>query len=114
MELDPDIFSGQSRWVLDDSEEGGHFEPVKWREIAQQYAEENKRLRGFQKIISDLDRNENGRHEGDNDYGDQTGVSRGNPRIWSDRVIGYDIGSRPYIMPERENRHDPEAWMPRR
>jgi hypothetical protein len=108
--LDPDVYSDQCLWVSDDSEFGGHLEPIKWREVALESAQEVKRLRGFQQIIADLDRNEHGRHEGDIDCGDRSGISQGNPRLWSDRVIGYDISGRPYIMPEQGRRNDPEAW----
>jgi hypothetical protein len=63
-------------------------------------------------MIIDLDRNENGRHEGDADVGDPTGVSQGNPRLRTGDVLGYDLGGRPYVMPARGRRHDPTAWVP--
>jgi hypothetical protein len=63
-------------------------------------------------MIIDLDRNENGRHEGDADVGDPTGVSQGNPRLRTCVVLGYDMGGRPYVMPARGRRHDPTAWVP--
>jgi hypothetical protein len=111
-ELNPWIYSDRRQWVADEeSEDGGRFRPVAWKEIALEQEETIRRLRGFQKIISDLDRNENGRHEGDSDVGDRTGVSQGNPRLWSDRVIGFDMSGRPYVMPDREHRHDPDAWL---
>ena len=44
------------------------------------------------------------------DVGDPTGVSQGNPRLHAGDVLGYDIGGRPYVMPERGKRHDPAAW----
>jgi hypothetical protein len=70
------------------------------------------RLRQFQRMVNDLDRNENGRHEGDVDCGDPTGVSQGNPRLHTGDILGYDIGGRPYVMPPRGQRHDPDAWGP--
>jgi hypothetical protein len=73
--------------------------------------EEELRLRKFGTMVRDLDRNENGRHEGDADVGDPSGVSRGNPRLRTGGVLGYTIGGRPYVMPERGRRHDPDAWL---
>jgi hypothetical protein len=71
---------------------------------------EIQNLGRFRRMVSDLDRNEHGRHEGDADVGDPTGVSQGNPRLHTGDVLGYDIGGRPYVMPERGKRHDAQAW----
>jgi hypothetical protein len=106
----PWIYSERRRWVADDSPDGGYFVAVSWKEIAQEQAKEIERLQQFQTMISDLDRNEHGRHEGDIDAFDHTGISRGNPNLRTGAIIGYDISGRPYVMPPREVRHDPEAW----
>lgn len=82
-----------------------------WREVAAQQEEELARLRLFQSIVSDLDRNPNGRHEGDADVGDHTGVSQGNPKFTTGDVVGYQIGGRPILMPPRGKRHDPAEWL---
>lgn len=82
-----------------------------WQELAEQQAAEIRRLQEFATMISDLDRNVNGRHEGDADTGDPTGRSRGNPKLHTGDVLGYSIhGTHVYRMPDREHRHDPAAW----
>jgi hypothetical protein len=77
-------------------------------------AEVRAPLDPFRRMVSDLDRNENGRHEGDADVGDPSGVSQGNPRMKTGDVIGYMLGGHPYVMPPRGKRHDPAAWIARR
>ena len=66
----------------------------------------------FQQIVMDLDRNERGRHAGDPDPEDPTGVSQGNPAVCPGQVIGYDSQGRVYRMPERRRYTDPDAWGP--
>lgn len=112
-EHDPAIYSNVGHWVADDTEDGGgHFQPRTWRELCADREAQLARLRGFETIVNDLDRNTNGRHEGDADVFDPTGVSQGNPRLKTGDVLGYSIAGdrRPYLMPERGRRHDPEAW----
>jgi hypothetical protein len=84
-----------------------------WREVAARQEEELARLRGFQSLVSDLDRNPNGRHEGDADVGAQGGISQGNPKFTTGDVVGYSLGGKPIIMPPRGKRHDPDAWLGR-
>lgn len=68
-------------------------------------------LLDFQRMVLDLTRNEHGRHEGDADVGDVTGVSRGNPFLKEGDIIGFSIGGRwKYVVPARGKRHDVEAW----
>ena len=69
-------------------------------------------LRGFRTLVSDLDRNANGRHEGDVDSGDPTGVSRGNPSLPTGALIGHGLAGRPIVVPPRSRRGDPAAWLP--
>lgn len=71
---------------------------------------EAQRLQKFARIISDLDRSPNGRHEGDAEVQAADGVSPGNPHIREGEVFAYDIGGRPYVMPPRTQRHDPDMW----
>lgn len=113
--LDPNVYSNQTQWVADpdDTEYGGKFVPITWKELAEQRAAEILRLQEFRLMVANLDRNENGRHEGDADVGDPTGVSQGNPRLKTGDILGYDIGGHPYIMPEHKDRHDPAAWRKR-
>lgn len=92
----------------------GSLRPFTWREVAETQEEELRLLRAFRSVLLDLDRNENGRHEGDADVGDPSGVSQGNPHLRPGAVIGYTIGGqqRPIVMPARADRHRPEAWTP--
>jgi len=69
-------------------------------------------LNGLANVLSDLDRNEHGRHEGDVDSGDPTGVSQGNPYIEEGQQIGFTMGGQPIVMPPRAQRSDPKAWVP--
>jgi hypothetical protein len=107
-DLDPQIYSGTSV----DPGDGGGFRRLTWREEAERLRAEVRRLSVFARMVNDLDRNEHGRHEGDVDGGDPTGVSQGNPRLHTGDVLGYSIAGdqRPYVMPERGQRHDPQAW----
>lgn len=105
------MHSNVGRWLSDDTgPDGGHMEWLTWKELADQRETEIGRLRWWQQMVADLDRNENGRHEGDADYGDPTGISQGNPQLRTGDILGYDIGGHPYVMPERGKRHNPDAW----
>jgi hypothetical protein len=84
--------------------------PATWRELCERKDEVISQLQAFRQIVSDLDRNKNGRHEGDIDVGDPSGASQGNPKLHTGDIVGYDISGRPYIMPERADRHNPYAW----
>ena len=108
-ELDPAVYSNVSTW-----RDGGMVQ-LTWQQLAEQHAEEIRRLRKFERMVSDLDRNENGRHEGDADVGDRDGVSQGNPLpLTTGSTLGYGLGgSIRYVMPERGKRHDPDAWIVR-
>ena len=72
---------------------------------------ELRKLRAWAKMISDLDRNEHGRHETDVDSGHPDGVSHGNPLMPTGTVIGHDMSGNMYVMPPRGERHKPEAWV---
>lgn len=71
----------------------------------------SERDRAFAQMVSDLDRCPHGRHEGDVCGGPTgcNGPSVGN--IKAGTVIGYTISGVPYVMPERGQRHDPDAWL---
>jgi len=100
-EYDPDIYSNVSV--------GG--KPLTWRELCDEQIKEIHKLSHFKRMVTDLDRNENGRHEGDADVGDPTGVSQGNPKLKTGDILGYSISGEPYIMPERGKRYDSKAWI---
>ena len=61
------------------------------------------------KILTDLDRCQHGRHEGD-DCGSCDGPSRGNHHLPTGRVIGYGLRGDHIVMPDRNHKHDPAAW----
>jgi hypothetical protein len=69
-------------------------------------------LHKFATLVSDLDRNFEGRHEGDVSSGEPTGVSQGNPILPVGMHIGYTLARhRRIVVPPREVRHDPDAWL---
>jgi len=84
-----------------------------WQEKCERLEAEVRLLHGFAQIVNDMSRNEFGRHEGDYDTNDPTGVSRGNPHHRVGDVFGYSIGGRrrAYARPERAREGDPDAWI---
>lgn len=102
-ELDPEVYSNVSI----------AGKPLTWRELCEKQIAEIAKLQAFRTIVTDLDRNKNGRHEGDVDVGEPSGISEGNPIIQTGEILGYDIGGFPYVMPARKDRHDPSAWIKR-
>lgn len=65
-------------------------------------------------ILTDLNRCEHGRHEGDICSGVSgcNGPSHGNPiAARNGRQIGYNISGRPLCIPDRWKLNDPEAWV---
>lgn len=76
-----------------------------WR---QSEAEQDRRLH-LMTVLTDLDRCDHGRHEGD-DCATCGGPSRGNPHIRPGQVIGYGLRGRPIVMPHRDVKDDPKAW----
>ena len=113
-EWDPAIYSDSLRLVRDEGDAPdapGRWIPYTWREVAEQLGEQVAKLIAFKRMVIDLDRNHNGRHEGDADVGDPSGVSHGG-RLHTGDLLGYGIGGRVrYVMPERARRHDPHAWV---
>lgn len=103
---DPDVYSDRSTGVPGSLA----IRRMTWRELAEDFREKLGELELFRQMVIDLDRNEHGRHEGDADVGDPSGVSQGNPRLHTGDVLGYGLGGAPYVMPERGKRHDPRAW----
>jgi hypothetical protein len=113
MAEEPNPYSNTTRWVADPSEpNGGRYVRMTWKERYEQEKALRRESDKFRQILADLDRNENGRHEGDADVGTKGGVSLGNPMLQTGEVLGYDIGGRVYVMPDRANRHKADAWGP--
>lgn len=104
--------------ILSNVSVGG--ERLTWREVAERQQTELHRLRRFAETLSDLNRCEHGRHEGDvcSECG---GPSLGNPFMaaetsWSGhdgvyRQIGFTLSGTPIVVPDRANAHDPDAWI---
>ncbi|MGI5408688.1 hypothetical protein ACQEV9_18080 [Streptomyces chartreusis] len=61
------------------------------------------------RILSDLDRCQHGRHEGD-PCADCGGPSHGNPYAGPGRVIGHSVYGAPIVLPTRDRKTDPAAW----
>ncbi|KIF66224.1 hypothetical protein HY68_36535 [Streptomyces sp. AcH 505] len=64
------------------------------------------------KVLSDLDRCQHGRHQGDacGPADACTGTSAGNPHIRPGQVIGYGLRGDLIVMPPRDSKHIPKAW----
>lgn len=84
---------------------------MKWRELYE--AERAARIDSdrWKAMVLDLDRSPAGRHEGDSENQDPSGVSRGNPRFVAGDVIGWDISGRAYVFPPRAERWRFESWL---
>jgi hypothetical protein len=82
-----------------------------WKQLYEREHAALLRMQAFPRMLSDLDRNANGRHEGDIDGGVVPGgVSAGNPHLTTGDTIGYDIGGNRYVVPRPDLRGDIEAW----
>ena len=70
---------------------------------------------GLVKILTDLDRCQHGRHQGDpcGPADDCTGTSAGNPHLRPGATIGYGLRGDRIVMPDRDYKHDPAAWRVR-
>lgn len=82
-----------------------------WQQLYEREHEAYLELQGYRGMLSDLDRNAGGRHEGDYDSFVQGGISQGNPHLTTGDVIGYDIGGRAYVVPEPRDRGTLAAWI---
>lgn len=67
---------------------------------------------GLVQILTDLDRCQHGRHQGDpcGPADDCTGTSAGNPHLRPGQLIGYGLRGDHIVMPDRDHKHDPAAW----
>lgn len=85
-----------------------------WQQLYERERVKVLDLEGYRIMLADLDRNEHGRHEGDGDVYDPSGMSQGNPHLATGQVIGYSIhGSWKYVVPEPRLRGDLAAWRVR-
>lgn len=101
-----------------------------WQQRSERMEERAHRAEALAQVLSDLDRCEHGRHEGDVCSG-CGGPSKGNPVVrladayetrpggtlspldsTPKRTIGFDLSANPIVVPER-NTHDPDAWRTR-
>ena len=84
-----------------------------WEQMYEREHEAHLALQGYRTMLSDMDRNASGRHEGDYDsYATGNGgISAGNPHLTTGQIIGYDIGGREYIVPEPRDRGTLSAWV---
>jgi hypothetical protein len=64
-------------------------------------------------VLTDLDRCQHGRHQGDacGPADDCTGTSAGNPHLRPGAVIGYTMRRDFIVMPDRDDKNDPDAWL---
>lgn len=69
---------------------------------------------GWDALAWDLDRCQHGRHQGDacGPADNCNGTSAGNPHLRPGAVIGYGMRRDPIVMPDRDHKHDPNAWRP--
>lgn len=81
-----------------------------WKENSERLSEQLLKLQPYALMLSDLDRNSNGRHEGDIDGYTDSGVSEGNPHLKEGQVIGYNISGHPYIVPPAGQRGKLDSW----
>ncbi|MCZ4513501.1 hypothetical protein O3Q52_36220 [Streptomyces sp. ActVer] len=63
-------------------------------------------------LLTDLDRCQHGRHEGDGcgPADACTGTSAGNPHLRPGDVIGYGLRADHIVMPDRDHKHNVAAW----
>lgn len=74
---------------------------------------DGRRAQEMARVLADLDRCVHGRHEDDGCVGCPSGVSSGNPHLKPGTVIGYGLHGSEIVMPDRDAKHDPNAWRSR-
>lgn len=91
-----------------------------WQQRSERMEERAHKAEELALVLSDLDRCEHGRHEGDVCSG-CGGPSKGNPVVraacgrpplaqYDLRQIGHGLNAQPIVIPERGHTHQPEAW----
>lgn len=98
-----EIWSG---WTIDG-------EPQTWEQMYLREVEARRAADQWAILVSDLDRCEHGRHQGDvcSSCG---GPSRGNLILPPGSEIGHDLSAACYIVPQQESRYDAKAWKRQR
>lgn len=82
-----------------------------WQQLYEREHAKVLELEGYRIMLADLSRNEHGRHQGDGDVYDPSGMSQGNPHLKTGDVIGYTLGgASKYVVPEPRLRGDIRAW----
>lgn len=82
-----------------------------WQQLYEREHARVLELEGYRIMLADLSRNEHGRHQGDGDVYDPSGMSQGNPHLKTGDVIGYTLGgTSKYVVPEPRLRGDIRAW----
>lgn len=106
----PDIFDDTANSSIWSRASVGRMR-LTWRELAEHQEIELRRLRRMAQTLTDLDRCEHGRHEGDVCGGVTgcNGQSRGNPIASAhERQIGYTISGKPILVPRRGEKWEGE------
>lgn len=90
----------------------GQFEvelPEGWHCIREDHF---RKLKAAATFLSDLDRSEAGRHKGDTESQDPSGISRGNPFLTEGQRIGTTLSGTPIYYPyfERADLSDVSLW----
>ena len=62
-------------------------------------------------LLGELDRSAHGRHEGDAESQDPTGISQGNQLLPAGTHIGHHISGRRIVVPPWRQLTDPDAWI---
>lgn len=73
----------------------------------------SQEARDMAAILSDLDRCQHGRHQGD-ECGGCGGRSQGNPHMQPGSVVGYNVYGNPITMPHRDDKYDVNKWVEKR
>lgn len=84
--------------------------PLTWKERVEHEQKQKFLLQEAARFMSDLDRSPSGRHQGDGEYQDPTGISQGNPHLKVGQIIGYSMRGKPYIVPEAPFRGNLRSW----
>lgn len=72
------------------------------------YDTHRERAQAAQTLLSDLDRSPSGRHRGDSEYQDPSGVSQGNPLLAPGTHIGYTMDGAHIVVPDRIEPRGPD------
>jgi hypothetical protein len=68
-------------------------------------------LRKLHGLLGELDRSPNGRHEGDAESQDPTGISQGNPYLRPGTRIGTHISGKAIVVPGWRDLTNADAWI---